>query len=319
MSHWSDNFKIRTKIIGPVAILVLTGLLTIGGILLNISRLKTTVEAIVQEEDKLVHAQAALIFLQQQELVEKNFLLTGDDSLMALHTELNEQVVFHIQAALESAAGEEDRALIEQVQANMARYHDLYTDMVGTAQAGDREGAMQLSLDVADPMVAQVHEDVTRLIDDSKASVAAQLEGAKAQRDRAILTSLTSTLIFLVIGVAIVGQARRMTDPVVALAGAAAAVDAGNYNVDSLAAVARRGDELGQLARVFQHMAHQVYQREEKLKQEVQELRIQIDEARRAEEVAEITGSDYFQELQRKARELRQQQPDELGEEEIVD
>ena len=68
----------------------------------------------------------------------------------------------------------------------------------------------------------------------------------------------------------------------------------------------RRSDELGQLARVFQKMASEVYAREQRLQQQVQELRISVDESRKAREVAEITETEYFQELQRKARTLRQ-------------
>jgi hypothetical protein len=37
----------------------------------------------------------------------------------------------------------------------------------------------------------------------------------------------------------------------------------------------------------------------------VQALRIEIDESRKARQVAEITETDYFQDLQRKARRLR--------------
>jgi len=49
----------------------------------------------------------------------------------------------------------------------------------------------------------------------------------------------------------------------------------------------------------------EVYAREQHLKQQVAELRIEIDKAKQARQVAEITESDYFQDLQRKARELR--------------
>jgi hypothetical protein len=48
-----------------------------------------------------------------------------------------------------------------------------------------------------------------------------------------------------------------------------------------------------------------VHAREQRLKQEVQQLRIEIDEARTARQVAEITETDYFQDLQRKADQLR--------------
>ena len=86
---------------------------------------------------------------------------------------------------------------------------------------------------------------------------------------------------------------------------AAAAVEAGEFDPETLARVATRRDELGRLARVFQRMAREVQAREQRLKQEVQQLRIEIDEARTARQVAEITETDYFQDLQRKADQLR--------------
>jgi CheY-like chemotaxis protein/HAMP domain-containing protein len=86
---------------------------------------------------------------------------------------------------------------------------------------------------------------------------------------------------------------------------AAAAVEARTFDPVSLNGVAARSDALGQLARVFERMAGEVYAREERLKQQVQELRIQIDEGKKEREVAEITESDYFRTLQEKARQLR--------------
>jgi two-component system, cell cycle response regulator len=86
---------------------------------------------------------------------------------------------------------------------------------------------------------------------------------------------------------------------------AAAAIKANTFQPESLNEVARRSDELGQLALVFQEMARQVYARERQLKQQVQQLRIEIDHVRKAREVADITESDYFQQLLGKADELR--------------
>jgi two-component system cell cycle response regulator len=86
---------------------------------------------------------------------------------------------------------------------------------------------------------------------------------------------------------------------------AAKAVENATYAPESLDAVAARDDALGQLARVFRRMAREVDAREQALKQEVRQLRIEIDAGRAATQVAEITETDYFQDLQRKADELR--------------
>lgn len=86
---------------------------------------------------------------------------------------------------------------------------------------------------------------------------------------------------------------------------AAAAVEAGQFEAEMLTDVAKRPDELGQLARVFQRMAREVLAREEQLKQQIQTLRIEIDQVKKASQVSEITGTEYFQDLQKKAKALR--------------
>lgn len=93
-------------------------------------------------------------------------------------------------------------------------------------------------------------------------------------------------------------QVARLTD-------AAAAVEAEAFDPDSLTDVGQRSDALGQLARVFQHMAREVVLREQRLKQQVQALRIEIDRTREAHQVAEITDTDYFRSLQQRAHDLR--------------
>jgi methyl-accepting chemotaxis protein len=86
---------------------------------------------------------------------------------------------------------------------------------------------------------------------------------------------------------------------------AAAAVEEDQFEPTSLDGLAQRQDALGQLARVFQKMAREVRLREEKLKQQVKELRIVLDEARQQKKVAEITESQYFKDLQSEAESLR--------------
>lgn len=51
--------------------------------------------------------------------------------------------------------------------------------------------------------------------------------------------------------------------------------------------------------------ALEAYRREQRLRREIEELRIEIDEVKKARQVADITETDYFQQLQQKARHLR--------------
>lgn len=78
------------------------------------------------------------------------------------------------------------------------------------------------------------------------------------------------------------------------------------FDPQSLAAVARGTDEVAQLARVFSMMAVKVQAREQDLKQKVLELRIEIDEVKRAKDVENIIDSAEFQDLRAKAKALRE-------------
>jgi DNA-binding response OmpR family regulator len=105
-----------------------------------------------------------------------------------------------------------------------------------------------------------------------------------------------------------VQQNRELTQylrQVVRLTDAAAAIEAGAFDSASLDDIASHESALGRLARVFQHMAREVSTREQRLRQEVQALRIEIDQTRKARQVAEVTESDYFRRLQQEAQTLR--------------
>lgn len=66
-----------------------------------------------------------------------------------------------------------------------------------------------------------------------------------------------------------------------------------------------RDPTLATLAAEFARMATNVRQREEELRQEIAQLKIEIDEAKRERQVDEIVESDFFQDIKAKARDLR--------------
>jgi len=86
---------------------------------------------------------------------------------------------------------------------------------------------------------------------------------------------------------------------------AAGQVESGAFDLTSLDGVSERDDALGLLARMFRQMATEVKQREDRLKQQVKELRIQLDVKKVEKEVTSITETAYFKNLSKMAREIR--------------
>lgn len=99
----------------------------------------------------------------------------------------------------------------------------------------------------------------------------------------------------------------RLTRSTVALTRIAERIGEGDYEHDLSGLIKGRfRDEIGRLAAVFGIMIEKVGRREKNLRNQVEKLKIEVDEAKRREQVKEIVDTDFFQDLQAKANSMRQ-------------
>jgi C4-dicarboxylate-specific signal transduction histidine kinase len=99
--------------------------------------------------------------------------------------------------------------------------------------------------------------------------------------------------------------ANSIARPIKKLTKVARSLEQGNFEQNNLLALSHSQDDIGQLVRVFMNMAQEVESREQKLKQKVNKLNIEVDRAKKSRQVEEVTGTRYFQELQQRAKKLR--------------
>jgi HAMP domain-containing protein len=102
--------------------------------------------------------------------------------------------------------------------------------------------------------------------------------------------------------------ANVFTRPIITLTSAAERVGEGDYDVEFEELISEKyRDEIDVLASVFGIMVQKVYKREQRLRQQVARLRIEIDQTKKQEEVEQIVDSDFFKHLQSRASNLRSQ------------
>ena len=199
-------------------------------------------------------------------LADRNVLISGDS---AQEINLEDEVASQaIDAAMEGTNGE-----------------DLYLNYQGRSVIG-----------------------VYRWVNTENFALIAEMDQDEAFQPATVLSRDTIVIGFIsssVLLIAVYWLARQLSRPVLTITQTAAAIEAGDFHSNSLDTVKKRQDELGQLARVFQKMAREVQQREERLKQQVAELKIEIDQSKRSQQVAEVTDTQYFRDLQERSKELR--------------
>lgn len=127
---------------------------------------------------------------------------------------------------------------------------------------------------------------------------------------KSIYVAFSITYIILVILVYFVAQ--FLTRPMVGLTRAAEQIGEGNYEtglqyLDKLGLSEKYPDEIETMQGVFKGMIDKIYARETTLRQQVHDLKIEIDQARRQKQVEEIVDSEFFQDLRIKAQKMREQ------------
>ena len=101
---------------------------------------------------------------------------------------------------------------------------------------------------------------------------------------------------------------RTLTRPITSLTLLAEQIGEGNYeNTNELDKLSkgRITDEIGTLANVFAIMVSKVYQREQTLRLQVEQLKIEIDQVKQQKQVSEIVETDFFKDLVEKANIIR--------------
>jgi methyl-accepting chemotaxis protein len=120
------------------------------------------------------------------------------------------------------------------------------------------------------------------------------------------LQLLTLSLVVLIVGLAAgLLLSRRIVRPVEDVTRAARDLAEDRFDPAALDRAAQRQDEVGELARTFQRMGRDVVEREQSLREQVERLSVEIDRARVAADVSEITDTEHFRRLREQAEDLR--------------
>lgn len=123
-----------------------------------------------------------------------------------------------------------------------------------------------------------------------------------------IVGTLIATILFTAANAGMLAQS--FSRPLLRLIDAAREMKSGKLDRERAEKLRDRPghDEIAELSQTFGTMALEVMAREQTLRQQVEELKIEIDEAKRQKQVSDIVDTDFFRDLKSKAAQLRSRQ-----------
>jgi HAMP domain-containing protein len=248
-----------------------------------------------------------------------NVRQTMDDLLPEV--DYQEQQFQQVVAAIDSDPDQAEQLAQDGIDRLIDNVYGPMNDQVVTQQQSLMDSINQtttLMYDTSDQTSTEMESSLNRtdvqmrdLIASTSAEMKATVDDVDTAFQQAILVSLLTVVLFIVAAIVVIAAimivAHQIVQPVLKLSDVAVSIENEDYKKDEtdLASISVRRDEIGTLARVFDRMAKEVYSRVEKLKQQVAELKIVIDEGKMAAQVSEITDSEYFTDLQTKVKSMR--------------
>jgi len=294
------------------------------------------VSQVLDKADELVYLQRLYQGFHELEAIEKDYVLAADPNdelgLIAAHDTMSGWLEEDLATAQEYATDDEVAQMITNLQDELKQQKVLFDELVDMVDT-DPQAAQQRSLAASTERADHIYNPLSSLVNDRWDIAVNEVSSAReqmadaivrvdeqaqdaasdtdSQLQKTITISLLTIGLFVIAGGVIAGAvyvvSRQIVQPVLQMSDVAVAIEKEEYkSAESLDSLADRKDEIGQLARVFNRMAKEVFARVERLKQQVAELRIAIDQKKVDEQVSEITDSEYFQDLQSRVQLLRQ-------------
>ncbi len=238
-----------------------------------------------------------------------------DANFVIIQTSIDEQMEF---AASENnyehlAHLESNLNAIEQLETEHKYLESHALEMMQLTRQGDLDDARSLYFQGIAPLMEVMLADLAVIETYIKAetnesitdfdNVLHEVDENISHIEGIVLTAYGGGIFFVILISLLISRA--FAAPLAQLEKAAEAVEDESFEPDSLSIVTKRNDELGHLARVFVHMAQAILERVQKLKNQVLSLNIEIDRTKQKAQVAEITESDFFKDLENKAKEMR--------------
>jgi len=258
--RWFTNLKTQNKLLLAFGIIALVGAVTTGWSMVNVVRLQEKIRQVEQETSALVEATRAQGYFLRRWIDSKNYLLTDDDYFPGQYQRYDEQMETYLRRAHLSANTTDKNEDLTTLEQNLQEYTAAVAAIETAYQTGDTDETLtiQRSLDEADGKADTIQAQIEVML--FKRDLALQeLVQQTHQQVRNTLSLGIGTLVFLtilVIGSATI--ANQITEPVMHLTNAVAALETNTYNPESLAKYVRRRDEMGKLTRAFAAMVDSV-------------------------------------------------------------
>jgi len=275
------QLNVQGKLLAVFGIITLIGALTMGVNILGITVLGSGSSTLFELVNKLEAIYEAQNSIQGMELATVGYLSSQNpiwfDEFEHHSTQLDE---FIRESLLAAESPSEKAALYELERINQVR-EETFSGMVNAINADDWDTLYEMQGPAEEDLRAMYAQ-----IDSLSGEIVQVLDEIDSQKVffEIVAAIISSIALVTFLGLAVMAAvliSQQVNRPVALLSQAVTAVETDQFEPRTLDELGDRTDEIGQLTQAFVHMAKEVKEREEDLKQQAEAIRTRIEQSQR--------------------------------------
>ncbi len=258
--RWFTNLKTQNKLLLAFGIIALVGAVATGWSMVSVLRMQEKIQQIETETLDLVETAKAQGYFLRRWIDSKNYLLTDDAYFPGQYKRYDEQMNTYLRRAHLSADTVDKNEDLTTLEKNQTEYAAAVTNIEEAYETGDADAAttVQRSLDDADGKADSVQAQLEAMLFKRELALQTLVQETRQQVRNTLFLGLATLVLLtmLVIGSATI--ANQITEPMMHLTNAVAALETNTYDPTMLEKYTRRRDEMGKLTRAFAAMVESV-------------------------------------------------------------
>jgi len=279
MQAWFHNLSLKDKLYLLAIFIIFTLAYIFTTYHLNLQQLNSQVNNIAELSQRLDILDEINLYLLKQHSQEKEYLLTGDPTVVAEHSNLTIEINRHISQLQEVLTNPDDLRSLEALAALETSYAEQFSTIVAYYDAGNHKEALTRSLTSA--TLAQEGEIIiNRMVNDTRGTILVNVGRTSSKVKTTLDTNLIVNPIIIILIIALFFLFnRQVTPPLIAitnhlqqiakqdltnLSHALSHLSEGDLTtqvtLQATPFIHQRNDEVGKLAQAFNSMVESVQQ-----------------------------------------------------------
>lgn len=249
------NMMLKKKLLIAFLSVALLSVIPLVISFITLTNMRETLEKSAEESQELSYYEELKFLIAQQQISEKNYLITGQESYLENDEEIDTAIDNVFNTIINVLDSQEEVDAVKTIKVKIEKYENIFKKILQLKKENNTEKAIEIMQKEHAPAIKEVDDALNEMIEDTQEDTKEAYINAGEHSESAVkwfALTVASSVISIIMAVCLsLLLAKSITRPLLRLRDVAEKVSMGDMNTSFSI---KQNDEIGQLAKSFERM-----------------------------------------------------------------